>query len=90
MQNHVAHETLTLMKLAMCFSFLTLVFACLLLVKNACTLELLSRECVTMSLFCVQLILNKVLLLGSTTQTIIGRPILPDAAVHAVVEEHVR
>ncbi|XP_075104258.1 large ribosomal subunit protein bL21m-like isoform X1 [Nicotiana tabacum] len=35
-----------------------------------------------------KLILNKVLLLGSTTQTIIGRPILPDAAVHAVVEEH--
>ncbi|KAE8714966.1 50S ribosomal protein L21 [Hibiscus syriacus] len=26
--------------------------------------------------------------LGSPTQTIIGRPILPDAAVHAVVEEH--
>ncbi|XP_016456619.1 large ribosomal subunit protein bL21m-like [Nicotiana tabacum] len=35
-----------------------------------------------------KLMLNKVLLLGSTTQTIIGRPILPDAAVHAVVEEH--
>ncbi|XP_019234469.1 PREDICTED: 50S ribosomal protein L21, mitochondrial-like [Nicotiana attenuata] len=35
-----------------------------------------------------KLILNKVLLLGSTDQTIIGRPILPDAAVHAVVEEH--
>ncbi|XWS18392.1 hypothetical protein CRYUN_Cryun32bG0039600 [Craigia yunnanensis] len=35
-----------------------------------------------------KLILNKVLLLGSPTQTIIGRPILPDAAVHAVVEEH--
>ncbi|KAL3627772.1 hypothetical protein CASFOL_029135 [Castilleja foliolosa] len=35
-----------------------------------------------------KLILNKVLLLGSQTQTIIGRPILPDAAVHAVVEEH--
>ncbi|XP_020106591.1 50S ribosomal protein L21, mitochondrial-like [Ananas comosus] len=27
-------------------------------------------------------------MLGSRTQTIIGRPILPDAAVHAVVEEH--
>lgn len=27
-------------------------------------------------------------MLGSATQTIIGRPILPDAAVHAVVEEH--
>ncbi|KAK1301834.1 hypothetical protein QJS10_CPB12g00894 [Acorus calamus] len=35
-----------------------------------------------------KLILNKVLMLGSRTQTIIGRPILPDAAVHAVVEEH--
>ncbi|XWS19601.1 hypothetical protein CRYUN_Cryun31cG0029500 [Craigia yunnanensis] len=35
-----------------------------------------------------KLILNKVLFLGSPTQTIIGRPILPDAAVHAVVEEH--
>lgn len=29
-------------------------------------------------------------MLGSETQTIIGRPILPDAVVHAVVEEHVR
>lgn len=35
-----------------------------------------------------KLILNKVLMLGSPTQTIIGRPILPEAAVHAVVEEH--
>ncbi|GER25432.1 50S ribosomal protein L21 [Striga asiatica] len=35
-----------------------------------------------------KLVLNKVLMLGSQTQTIIGRPILPDAAVHAVVEEH--
>lgn len=35
-----------------------------------------------------KLILNKVLLLGSSSQTIVGRPILPDAAVHAVVEEH--
>ncbi|MCI45150.1 50S ribosomal protein L21 mitochondrial-like [Trifolium medium] len=35
------------------------------------------------------MILNKVLLLGSASQTIIGRPIVPDAAVHAVVEEHV-
>ena len=37
----------------------------------------------------MQLVLNKVLMLGSQTQTIIGRPILPEAAVHAVVEEHV-
>lgn len=34
-----------------------------------------------------KLIFSKVLLLGSATQTIIGRPIMPDAAVHAVVEE---
>lgn len=37
----------------------------------------------------LQLVLNRVLMLGSATQTIIGRPILSDAAVHAVVEEHV-
>lgn len=35
-----------------------------------------------------KLVLTKVLMVGSQTQTIIGRPILPDAAVHAVVEEH--
>ncbi|KAM1213569.1 hypothetical protein PS2_004962 [Malus domestica] len=35
-----------------------------------------------------KLVLNKVLMLGTSSQTIIGRPILPDAAVHAVVEEH--
>ncbi|XP_059652142.1 large ribosomal subunit protein bL21m [Cornus florida] len=35
-----------------------------------------------------KIILNRVLMLGSQTQTIIGRPILPDAEVHAVVEEH--
>ncbi|GKV50896.1 hypothetical protein SLEP1_g57577 [Rubroshorea leprosula] len=35
-----------------------------------------------------KLILNKVLLLGSATQTIIGRPIVPHAAVCAAVEEH--
>ncbi|KAI3774668.1 hypothetical protein L1987_49227 [Smallanthus sonchifolius] len=35
-----------------------------------------------------KLILNKVLMLGSKTQTMIGRPVLPGAAVHAVVEEH--
>jgi ribosomal protein L21 len=38
----------------------------------------------------VQLILKKVLVLGSKNETMIGRPILVDAAVHAVVEEHVR
>ncbi|WZZ76499.1 hypothetical protein YC2023_087869 [Brassica napus] len=35
-----------------------------------------------------KLVLTKVLLLGSASQTIIGRPILPEATVHAVVEEH--
>ncbi|XP_062013153.1 large ribosomal subunit protein bL21m [Rosa rugosa] len=35
-----------------------------------------------------KLILNKVLLVGTSSQTMIGRPIVPDAAVHAVVEEH--
>uniref|UniRef100_A0A803QDD0 Large ribosomal subunit protein bL21m n=1 Tax=Cannabis sativa TaxID=3483 RepID=A0A803QDD0_CANSA len=35
-----------------------------------------------------KIILNKVLMLGSSTQTIIGRPIVPDANVHAIVEEH--
>ncbi|KAG6557831.1 hypothetical protein Mapa_000598 [Marchantia paleacea] len=35
-----------------------------------------------------QLSLNKVLLLGSLNQTIIGRPIIPDASVLAAVEEH--
>ncbi|CAI9099350.1 OLC1v1036157C1 [Oldenlandia corymbosa var. corymbosa] len=35
-----------------------------------------------------KLILNKVLMLGSKAQTIIGRPVVPDAVVHAVVEEH--
>ncbi|KAL0906677.1 hypothetical protein M5K25_025190 [Dendrobium thyrsiflorum] len=35
-----------------------------------------------------KLILNKVLMMGSRTETIIGRPILTEAAVHAVVEEH--
>uniref|UniRef100_A0A804Q3G9 Large ribosomal subunit protein bL21m n=1 Tax=Zea mays TaxID=4577 RepID=A0A804Q3G9_MAIZE len=35
-----------------------------------------------------KLVLNRVLMLGSQAQTVIGRPILPDAAVHAVVEEH--
>ncbi|CAN1807283.1 50S ribosomal protein L21, mitochondrial [Linum perenne] len=35
-----------------------------------------------------KLILNKVMLLGSPTETIVGRPIVPGSAVHAVVEEH--
>lgn len=43
-----------------------------------------------MLFFELQIILSKVLMLGSKTQTMIGRPVLPEAAVHAVVEEHVR
>ncbi|KAK7252153.1 hypothetical protein RIF29_35911 [Crotalaria pallida] len=35
-----------------------------------------------------KLILNKVLLVGSDSQTIVGRPTVPYATVHAVVEEH--
>ncbi|KAJ1264027.1 hypothetical protein BS78_09G231500 [Paspalum vaginatum] len=35
-----------------------------------------------------KLVLNRVLMLGSQTQTVIGRPTLPEAVVHAVVEEH--
>ncbi|CAL9778177.1 unnamed protein product [Musa acuminata subsp. burmannicoides] len=35
-----------------------------------------------------KLILNRVLMLGSRSQTVVGRPIVPDAAVHAIVEEH--
>ncbi|XP_078153514.1 ribosomal protein L21 [Carex rostrata] len=35
-----------------------------------------------------KLILKKVLMLGSKNETMIGRPVLVDAAVHAVVEEH--
>jgi ribosomal protein L21 len=37
-----------------------------------------------------KLMLHKVLLLGSKSQTIVGRPHVPKAAVFAVVEEHVR
>ncbi|GKE13812.1 50S ribosomal protein L21, mitochondrial, partial [Tanacetum coccineum] len=36
----------------------------------------------------VVIILNKVLMLGSKTQTMIGRPVLPEAAVYAIMEEH--
>lgn len=38
----------------------------------------------------LQIILNKVLLVGSKTSTWIGEPVVPNAAVHAVVEEQVR
>lgn len=38
----------------------------------------------------LQLMLSKVLLLGTKTQTIVGRPVVPKSAVFAVVEEHVR
>lgn len=36
-----------------------------------------------------QIILNKVLLVGTRTSTYIGKPVVPNAAVHAVVEEQV-
>ncbi|XP_022963236.1 50S ribosomal protein L21, mitochondrial-like [Cucurbita moschata] len=35
-----------------------------------------------------KLILNRVLMLGSSSQTIVGRPTIPSAVVQAVVEEH--
>ncbi|RVW30622.1 50S ribosomal protein L21, chloroplastic [Vitis vinifera] len=35
----------------------------------------------------VQIILNRVLLVGTKTSTYIGKPVVPNAAVHAVVEE---
>lgn len=34
-----------------------------------------------------KIILNKVLLVGSKTETYVGMPVVPNAAVHAVVEE---
>ncbi|KAI8014507.1 hypothetical protein LOK49_LG05G02051 [Camellia lanceoleosa] len=34
-----------------------------------------------------KVILNKVLLVGTKTSTYIGQPVVPNAAVHAVVEE---
>lgn len=37
----------------------------------------------------VQITLNKVLLVGTKTQTYIGKPVVTNAAVHAVVEEQV-
>ncbi|CAL5387676.1 unnamed protein product [Camellia sinensis] len=36
---------------------------------------------------CLGVILNKVLLVGTKTSTYIGQPVVPNAAVHAVVEE---
>lgn len=37
----------------------------------------------------LQITLNKVLLVGTKTQTYIGKPVVTNAAVHAVVEEQV-
>lgn len=37
----------------------------------------------------VQIILNKVLLVGTRTKAYIGQPVVTNAAVHAVVEEQV-
>lgn len=44
---------------------------------------------IVMDQFWVQIILNKVLLVGTKTSTYIGKPVVPNAAVHAVVEEQV-
>lgn len=38
----------------------------------------------------LQIILNKVLLVGTKTSTWVGKPVVPNATVHAVVEEQVR
>lgn len=37
----------------------------------------------------MQIVLNKVLLVGTKTTTYIGKPVVTNAAVHAVVEEQV-
>lgn len=37
----------------------------------------------------VQITLNKVLLVGTKTHTYIGKPVVTNAAVHAIVEEQV-
>lgn len=37
-----------------------------------------------------KIILNKVLLVGTKTSTWIGKPVVPNAAVHAVVEEQLK
>lgn len=37
----------------------------------------------------VQIVLNKVLLVGTKTSTYIGKPVVTNAAVHAVVEDQV-
>nr|XP_011462547.1 PREDICTED: 50S ribosomal protein L21, mitochondrial-like isoform X3 [Fragaria vesca subsp. vesca] len=34
------------------------------------------------------LAVNKVLLVDTSSQTVIGKPIVPDATVHAVIEDH--
>lgn len=40
-------------------------------------------------LYIMQIVLNKVLLVGTKTTTYIGKPVVTNAAVHAVVEEQV-
>lgn len=37
----------------------------------------------------MQVVLNKVLLVGTKTTTYIGKPLVTNAAIHAVVEEQV-
>lgn len=38
----------------------------------------------------MQIILNKVLLVGTKTNAYIGKPVVTNAAVHAVVEDQVK
>lgn len=40
-------------------------------------------------IFLVQIVLNKVLLVGTKTHTYIGKPVVTNATVHAVVENQV-
>lgn len=45
---------------------------------------------VVLELNLIQITLNKVLLVGTKTSTYIGKPIVPNATVEAIVEEQVR
>lgn len=45
--------------------------------------------CFLLNIVPVQIILNQVLLVGTKTSTYIGKPVIPNTAVHAVVEEQV-
>lgn len=62
-------------------SFLSFLAVCIGLLKTSFW--------VVMDQVWLQIILNKVLLVGTKTSTYIGKPVVPNAAVHAVVEEQV-